>query len=88
MCALQGKVDLSQGSFQLDEVDGPEDVIPNAIKFFKQGSIELDVDGLFAQIELALNLDSEVPIEFSIPLPVIPLSPFAVSSISRGTNFT
>ncbi|KMP01689.1 hypothetical protein CISG_01066 [Coccidioides immitis RMSCC 3703] len=80
-CTLQGNAELSQGSFRLEEIDGPEDVIPAAVNFFREGSIELDVNGLSSHIELAVVLENEEPIEFSIPLPTIPLSPFAIPGL-------
>ncbi|WEW54749.1 hypothetical protein PRK78_000174 [Emydomyces testavorans] len=81
-CTLQGNAKLSQGSFQLENINDAGDLFNSTIAFFEHGSVELDVDGLFSHIELALNIDLGLQLlNFSIPLPVIPLSPFSIPGL-------
>jgi hypothetical protein len=83
-CTLEGSVEISQGSFNLGSTDDGDNSIVAAIQdtigFFQNGSLQVTVNDLFAHIELAAKFDlSERPVEFSVPLPAIPFTPFAVS---------
>ncbi|KAL1953499.1 hypothetical protein VTO42DRAFT_2752 [Malbranchea cinnamomea] len=83
-CSLEGEIDLSAGTFEFEEVDDFIDGINNTINFFKHGAVQLDVDGLFAHIELALEFDWSVGLfNYSVPLPTIPMSPFSIPGVAE-----
>lgn len=49
------------------------------LAFIDHGEVQLDVNGFHAHIELELSFDASVDLlNFSIPLPSIPITPFAV----------
>ncbi|PGH28261.1 hypothetical protein AJ80_00152 [Polytolypa hystricis UAMH7299] len=84
-CTLQGDIDISKGSFEFEEVGGIDalaEIANNTIQFFQHGTIEVDVDGIFAHIELNTEFDlSQGGLNFTVPLPQIPLTPFAIPGI-------
>ncbi|KLJ13055.1 hypothetical protein EMPG_11982 [Blastomyces silverae] len=82
-CTVGGSVDLSQGSFRLeDPIDNPVELVTDVIRYFEHGEIQIDVENLFAHIELSTKLDlAENGLEFSVPLPEIPITPFMIPGI-------
>lgn len=73
-------MELSQGSFRLEDPDNPFELLNNTIQYFQHGVVQVDVENLFAHIELATNLDLAAnALQFSVPLPDIPITPFMVS---------
>ncbi|PGG97994.1 hypothetical protein GX51_07036 [Blastomyces parvus] len=82
-CTIGGSVDLSQGSFKLeDPIDNPVELVTDVIRYFEHGEIQMDVENLFAHIELSTKLDlTESGLEFSVPLPEIPITPFMIPGI-------
>lgn len=89
-CAIRGDIQLSQGQFSVGHNTTAEDdedfEVDEAIGFFTNSSVELLVKRMFSQIELEFELESEGPlIEFSVPLPTIPLVPFQVGFIPHHT---
>ncbi|EEQ89743.1 GPI anchored protein [Blastomyces dermatitidis ER-3] len=82
-CTVAGSVDLSQGSFRLeDPIDNPVELVTDVIRYFEHGEIQIDVENLFAHIELSTKLDlAENGLQFSVPLPEIPITPFMIPGI-------
>lgn len=73
-------MELSQGSFKLEDPDNPIDAVNNTIQFFQHGEVQVDVEDLFAHIELSTELDLAANgLQFSVPLPEFPITPFMVS---------
>jgi hypothetical protein len=83
-CTIGGTVEISEASFQVPASGGTfTEVIGDVnatIAFFEDGSVEIDATGLFAHLELEVDvsLAQEKQI-LNISLPGIPLSPFVVS---------
>ncbi|KAK2732900.1 hypothetical protein FQN55_003862 [Onygenales sp. PD_40] len=83
-CTVGGAIELSQGSFRLEDPtpDNPVEFVTNAIDFFKYGTVQVDVEDLFAHIELGTKLDLAAnALNFSVPLPAIPITPFMIPGI-------
>ncbi|EGC44214.1 GPI anchored protein [Histoplasma capsulatum var. duboisii H88] len=81
-CTVGGNVELSQGSFKLEDPDNPIDAVNNTIQFFQHGEVQVDVEDLFAHIELSTELDLAANgLQFSVPLPEFPITPFMIPGI-------
>ncbi|OJD25405.1 hypothetical protein ACJ73_03230 [Blastomyces percursus] len=82
-CTVGGSVDLSQGSFRLkNPIDNPAELVTDVIQYFEHGEIQIDVENLFAHIELSTKLDlAENGLQFSVPLPEFPITPFMIPGI-------
>jgi hypothetical protein len=80
-CLLQGNIDLARGNVKI-RGDGIVDNVREAIDFFTDGTIKMDVDGLSAHIELALQVDATAgAFNYGVPLPRIALSPFQIPGV-------
>lgn len=87
-CSLEGILDLSQGGVKLGDGDNFFEDLDDTVDFFQDGTLELDVDGLFAHIELELEFDANIGLfNHTIPLPTIPMTPFNVSQALFHWNF-
>ena len=87
-CSLEGNVDLAQGKFKVGDADNILDHVNNTVEFFQHGAIELDVNDMFAIVELGLEFDASAELlSYSVPLPSIPITPFTVS-IPHGLSFS
>ncbi|EEH15923.2 hypothetical protein PABG_06010 [Paracoccidioides brasiliensis Pb03] len=82
-CTIGGELELSQGSFKLEDPDNPIKFLDNTIAFFQHGSVRVDVDGLFGHFELKTKLDLAAgnALNFSVPLPEFPITPFMIPGI-------
>jgi len=79
-CTIGVNVEITQGSFRLGNSSGVVGFLKDTADFFRNGSVQVVTNDLFAHIELAAKFDlSEKPLEFAVPLPAIPLTPFVVS---------
>ncbi|KAK2863658.1 hypothetical protein FQN49_004125 [Arthroderma sp. PD_2] len=89
-CTVKGGVELSTGSFTLRGPDEEEHGLEAAAAFIDHGEVALDVSGLFSRIELELALDAGLDLlNFSVPMPSIPLTPFAIPGVVQfGAIFT
>ncbi|OJD14161.1 hypothetical protein AJ78_05467 [Emergomyces pasteurianus Ep9510] len=81
-CTVGGNVELSQGTFRLEDPDDPLELAQNVIQYFQHGQVQVDVENLFAHIELSTKLDLAVnALQFSVPLPDVPITPFMIPGI-------
>ncbi|PGH15945.1 hypothetical protein AJ79_02112 [Helicocarpus griseus UAMH5409] len=88
-CSLGGNLGLSQRTFKFKDPDDPIELIDSIAKFIEHAAVQVDVDDLFAHIELATRLDLVGnALNFTVPLPVIPLTPFMIPGIiAFGVHF-
>jgi hypothetical protein len=80
-CTIGGTVEISEASFQVPASGGTFTGDVNAtIAFFEHGSVDIDATGLFAHLELEVDVSlTQAKQILNISLPGIPLSPFVVS---------
>ncbi|KAL2009720.1 hypothetical protein VTN00DRAFT_5527 [Thermoascus crustaceus] len=81
-CTLRGNIEITQSSFNLSGSDDISDIINNTISFFEHGSVEVVSTGLFAHVELGvdISLTQNLPL-LPMNLPAIPLSPFEIPGV-------
>ncbi|KAB8261230.1 hypothetical protein BDV32DRAFT_121925 [Aspergillus pseudonomiae] len=76
-CTLQGDIEITRGSFNISG-----NTIKDTIAFFDDGALEIISNGLYAQIELGLDLSlSQSLASLNISLPTIPLTPFEIPGV-------
>lgn len=79
-CTLQGDIEITRGSFNISG-----NKITDTIAFFDDGALEILSNGLFAQVELGLDLSlSQSLASLNMSLPTIPLTPFEVGIRAQG----
>jgi len=81
---LRGNIEITEGSFSLS---GSDDLIPDIIEdtiaFFEDGNVEVVSSGLFAHVEIGVNISlTQNLLSLPMNLPAIPLTPFEVSLIT------
>ncbi|OGM41199.1 hypothetical protein ABOM_009575 [Aspergillus bombycis] len=76
-CTLQGDIEITRGSFNISG-----NTIKDTIAFFDDGALEIISNGLYAQVELGLDLSlSQSLASLNISLPTIPLTPFEIPGV-------
>lgn len=83
-CTIGGTVEIREASFNVPVSGGAItnviDDINATIDFFQNGSVEIDATGLFAHLELEVDVSlSQNKQSLNMSLPAIPLTPFVVS---------
>ncbi|KAE8413360.1 hypothetical protein BDV36DRAFT_37435 [Aspergillus pseudocaelatus] len=79
-CTLQGDIEITRGSFNISG-----NKLKDTIAFFDDGALEILSNGLFAQVELGLDLSlSQSLASLNMSLPTIPLTPFEVGIRAQG----
>ncbi|KAL2002795.1 hypothetical protein VTN02DRAFT_5897 [Thermoascus thermophilus] len=81
-CTLRGNIEITQGSFNLSGSDDISDIINNTISFFEHGSVEVVSTGLFAYVELGVDISlTQNLLSLPMNLPAIPLTPFEIPGV-------
>ncbi|KAN0083689.1 hypothetical protein V8E54_002777 [Elaphomyces granulatus] len=73
-CSLGGSIEISQGSFDLSGMD-------DIASFFTSGSVEIIANGLFARLELGVDVNASQNVSLNMSLPPISLTAFQIPGI-------
>lgn len=77
-CSINGDVVLSTGSFSITSTD--DSGLVSTLAFISEGRVDIELSRVFARMELELALEAgKELLNFTVPMPSVPLSPFTVS---------